>query len=139
MQELAAIEDLQWLIKNAWEKCRQYQQTVDDCDKQLARLEPVYRELSDIKSDFKKARGNTRAVFSEKGSWRGEKYTAFRTMGDMIDDNCGSYYAQLDAAHDALNRKIGDLEATKRQLIPLIGNLLAQIEQWATEIENAWN
>lgn len=136
---MATRDEIQWWINNAWEKRRRYQQTVDDCDKQLARLEPVYQELADIKSDFKKARANTRQVFSEKGSWRGEKYTAFCTAGDMLDNSCGSYYAQLDAAHDALNRKIGDLKATKRELIPLIGTLWAQIEQWKIDIENAVN
>ena len=132
-------DEIQRWINNALEERRRYQQTVDDCDKQLARLEPVYRMLADIKSDLKKARANTREIFSEKGSWRGEKYTSFCVRGDMLDDSCGSYYAQLDAAHDAINKKIGDLKATKRELLPLIGKLWAKVEQWKIDIENAVN
>ena len=136
---MATRDEIQRWINNARYKRRQYQQTVDDCDKQLARLEPVYEKLSDIKSDFRKARSDTREIFNEKGSWRGETYTTFCRNGEMLDSNFGSFYNQLDAAHDALNRKIGDLKATKRELIPLIGKLWGQIEQWKVDIENAVN
>lgn len=132
-------DDLQWLIDQAWEKRRKAQQTVDDCDKQLARLEPVYQKLSEIKSDFRKARADTREVFHEKGSWRGEKHTEFANAGSRLDDSCGSYYTQLDTAHDALNERIGELRATKREQILLIGTLLGQIERWKVDFQNATN
>ncbi len=136
---MATRDEIQRWINNAWYKRSQYQQTVDDCDRQLARLEPVYEKLSDIKSDFHRARSDTREIFNEKLSWRGETYTAFCAKGEMLDSGCASYFNRLDAAHDALNRKIGELKATKRELLPLIGQLWGQIERWKVEFENAVN
>lgn len=136
---LATEGELQWLIQKAREEYNRRKQTIADCEKQLDRLEPVYRKLSEIKSDFRKARASTREVFTEKGSWRGEKHTEFSNAGSRLDDSCGDYYNQLDKAHDLLNTKIGELKATKSEQLPLIGTLLGNIQRWTVELQNLGN
>lgn len=125
-----------WAIQN---KVNGYKQTVADCEKKIARLEPVYKELGEIKDSFRGARKSTEAIFEEKGTWRGEKHTTFCNDGAALDDMYGNYYRQLDAAQDAVNTKIGELKEKKQELIPIIGSLLAQIEQLWIDFSNAVN
>lgn len=136
---MATESDIQQLIKSADNKCKMYQRTIEDCDKQIARLKPVYQKLSEIKADFRNARKSTEGIFEEKGTWRGERYTSFCNAGAVLDDAYGEYYNRLDAAHDEVNRKMGELKAKKKRLIPLIGELAAQIELWSADIQNAGN
>ena len=136
---MASKSEIQSWIWNARNTYDRYQRIIDDCNKKIARLEPVYNKLSDIKSDFKKARRSTKDIFREKGEWRGRKYNSFCREGDSLDGSMGDYYRQLDIAHDAINSKIGELRAKKRELIPLLGSLLAQIEVWNAEKKNALN
>lgn len=136
---MATKDEIQGWIWNAQAKYAAYKQTVETCDKQIARLEPVYKELCQIKSDFRGTRKSTEQVFRDKGIWRGDKYTSFCNAGDELDAFCGEYYNRLDAAQDAVNEKIGELKAKKKELIPILGGLLAQIEQWRVDIENALN
>ena len=136
---MATESEISGWIWNAQERIRKYRQIVEDCDKQIARLEPVYQALGEIKSDFRSARKSTKEIVERKGIWRGEKHTSFRNAGERLDDVCGWYYHRLDAAHDAVNSKIGELKAKKQELIPIIGDLLAKITQWTTAIKNMGN
>jgi len=136
---LATKSELQGWIWDAQKKYDTYQQIVVDCDNKIARLEPVYKALADIKSDFRSARKSTREIIEEKGTWQGEKHTSFCNAGDALDDICGEYYDLLDYAHDRINERISELRAKKRELIPIIGGLWAQIERWRVDIENALN
>lgn len=136
---MATKSEINGWIESARKKVDRYQQTIDSCNKQIARLEPVYRKLGDIKADFHSARKSTEEVFDRKDSWRGDKHTSFRQAGDALDGTCGEYYQRLDAAQDAVNKKIGELRAKKRELVPLVGDLLAQVAEWRVDIENALN
>lgn len=136
---MATKSDIQGWIWNAQGQYNRYKQIVADCDKQIARLEPVYQALGEIKADFSSARNSTGEVFDQKGVWRGEQYSSFCRSGTTLDGTCGEYYKRLDAAHDAVNVKIGEYKAKKRELIPIIGSLWAQITQWRIDIENALN
>ena len=127
------------MIERAFAKRTARMQTVDKCNDQLARLEPIYKRLSEIKKDLRSARKSTEKMFEEKGNWRGEKYVAYRSAGSELDGICGDYYKQLDAAHDAINVKIGELRAARAEAISDIGILLGQIERWSIELNNNWN
>lgn len=116
-----------------------YQNTVENCNKQIDKLIPVYQALGDVKNEFRNARKSTEDIFEEKGMWRGEKYTSFCRAGDTLDSTCREYYKRLDAAQDAVNKKIGELKAKKFELIPIINSLAAQIEDMKTDVENALN
>ena len=81
-----------------------------------------------------------RPLFKEKGQWRGEKYTAFCSAGEMLDESLEAYYTtKLDAAHDAINTEIGELQAKKRELAPLVGGLWGDIARWRAELKNLTN
>lgn len=136
---MATKDEIQRWIQNAVDARSRYQRIVNDCNSKLARLEPVYRGLSDIKDSYNAAAKSTKNILREKGTWRGETYTSFCNAGDALNGSLESYYRQLDAAHDALNEEIGNLRATKRRLIPIIGDLWGQIENWRVDIENAVN
>lgn len=116
-----------------------YRNTVANCERQINRLQPVYQTLGELKSDYRYARKKTESVFRDKNSWRGERKISFCRDGDSLDHICGEYYSRLDAAQDAVNSKIGELRAKKLELIPIINNLVALIEEMRTEIENALN
>lgn len=139
MNHLATKSEIEKWIDAAKRKRTRYLKVVDDCDKQIARLEPVYRKLGEIKSDFRSTRKSTESIFDEKRQWCGEKHNSFCKDGDYLDSSCGDYYKQLDAAQDAINVKIGELKAKKRELIPLIGSLWGQIERWKVDIQNIGN
>lgn len=136
---MSTKSEIQSLLWEAQRLYKDYRNTIEDCDKKIARLEPVYRELSEIKSDFRKTRNKTEDVFEEKGTWRGETHNKFCSSGAELDDYFETYYKKLDAAHDAINRKIGELNAKKRDLVPLVGKILGRIEKLKVEIENAVN
>ena len=126
-------------VAEVWGWISSYQQIVNDCESKIARLKPVYQNLGEIKSQFKSARKSTENVFNEKGKWCGERYTAFCSAGSALDDACGEYYRRLDAAQDEVNRKIHELEAKKLEMIPIINNLYALIEQIEASVENTFN
>ena len=136
---MATKSEIQGWIWYANNKKQEYENIVDDCDKKIARLEPVYQKLGEIKDDFRSARKSTEEIFDEKGAWRGEKYTSFCNAGRVLDGACSDYYNQLDAAQDAVNEKIGELKAKKLEFIPLIGKLVAQISQLWVDFQNAAN
>lgn len=121
------------------EKYRAYTQLLNDCNDKIDRLKPVYSELGRIKKSFRKARKSTGKIFDEKGIWRGEQYTSFCTAGNTLDDSLKAYYTKLDTAQDAVNEAISSLKQEKREMIPIIGGLLSEIEQWSTDVENALN
>ena len=126
-------------ISDAWSLHARYTAIYNDCEQKLDRLRPVYKTLGKIKDDFKTARRNTKEVFAEKGAWHGEKYTAFCSDGDKVDSECEAYYQLLDQAQDTVNVKIGELEAKKLEIIPLLGRVLGRIRQWEREIQNIGN
>ena len=136
---MATKFELDSLIKDAQERIKEFRQTIVDCDRKIARLESVYRELGNLKSDFRNARKNTEEIFEMKTVWQGERHTAFQRAGSALDDSYGSYYARLDDAQDAVNRRIGELRAQKLKLLPRIDGLLLQINQWTIEIANILN
>lgn len=118
---------------------RMYSQMLKECNRKIERLEPVYSELGRIKNRIRSAKKSTGKVFDEKGIWRGERYTSFCSSGDMLCDTLEAYYKRLDTAQDAINDTISGLKQEKLRLIPIIGNLLAQIEQLSVDVENALN
>lgn len=136
---MATKSEIEKWIESAKNKRTRYQKIVRNCDDEIARLEPVYRELGAIKSDFSSVRKNTLQIIDEKRKWVGDKHNAFCQAGDSFDNVCGDYYRLLDAAQDAVNTKIGDLKAQKRELVPLIGNLWGQIERWKVDLQNIGN
>ena len=136
---MATRSEIEGLIWNIQEKIERYLQTIDDCNKKIARLKPVYRKLGDIKSCFRSARKSTAEIFEEKGTWRGEKHTSFCNDGIVLDNSYGEYYNRLDAAQDAVNSKIGELESKIHELDPLVGKLKAQITQLWIDFQNAVN
>ena len=126
-------------ISELREKYGIYNQRLIDCNHKIDRLEPVYSELGRIKRSFRTAQKSTGKIFDEKGIWRGEKYTSFCTAGDNLVDSLETYYKQLDSAQDAVNDAISNLKQEKLRLIPIVGGLLAQIEQFSTDVENVLN
>lgn len=132
-------DEISGWIWSAKAKKEEYERTVEECNKKIARLKPVYQKLGEIKSDFKSAKKNTEEVFKEKGTWRGEKHSSFCNAGDSLCDVSEAYYRHLDTAQDEVNRKIGELENQKLKLIPLIGDLAATINWLWTEFNNAVN
>ena len=126
-------------ISELREKYGIYNQRLKDCNHKIDRLEPVYSELGRIKSSFRAAKKSTGKIFDEKVSWRGEKYTSFCTAGDNLVDSLETYYKQLDSAQDAVNEAISNLKQEKLRLIPLVGELLAEIKQFSTDVENILN
>ena len=129
---MATISEIQGWI---WS----YQQTVNSCDSQIARLNSVYKELGNIKSSFRSTRNDTEAIFKEKGTWRGESHTTFCNGGAELDGILGEYYRQLDVAQDTVNKRIAQLKAKKWELIPIINGLAAQIQDMKSDVENALN
>ena len=137
---MATKGELDRWISRANYTITQYNNTISECDDKIKRLNKVYKELSQIKKNYRAARKNTKKDFSEKGEWRGDKHTSFCNSGDMLDQAYGDYYTQqLDAAHDAINKEIGELTAKKRELIPLIGGLLGDIARWRADLKNIGN
>lgn len=130
--EMATISEIQGWI---WS----YQQTVNSCDNQIARLNSVYKELGNIKSSFRRTRNDTERIFKEKVAWRGEMHMTFCNGGVELDGILGEYYRQLDAAQDEVNKKIAQLKAKKWELIPIINSLVAQIQDLKSDVENALN
>ena len=126
-------------ISELREKYGIYDQGLKDCNHNIDRLEPVYSELGRIKNSIRAAKKSTGKIFDEKVSWRGEKYTSFCTAGDNLVDSLETYYKQLDSAQDAVNEAISNLKQEKLRLIPIVGGLLAQIEQFSTDVENVLN
>ena len=129
---MATINELQSWI---WS----YQQTLNSYDRQIKRLDAVYKELGNIKSSFRSCRKNTEEVFKEKGSWQGETHTSFCSAGAELDGILGDYYRQLDMAQDEANKKKAQLEAKKWELIPIIRRLAEQIQEIKSDVENALN
>lgn len=126
-------------ISELREKYGIYDQRLKDCNHNIDRLEPVYSELGRIKSSIRAAKKSTGKIFDEKVSWRGEKYTSFCTAGDNLVDSLETYYKRLDSAQDAVNEAISNLKQEKLRLIPLVGELLAEIKQFSTDVENILN
>ena len=116
-----------------------YQKTVADCNRQIARLEPIYQKLGEIKSDFRRVRKDTEKTIEKKGTWRGKTHDYFCGLGSTMDITCGEYYKLLDTAQDAVNQQLGNLRAKRLELIPYINNLASQIEQGRVNVENALN
>ena len=131
--------ELERLIQNARNQYNSYTRSISGYNNQIARLEAVYKKLAEIKSDYRRTKKATMEVFDEKGVWAGEKRAYFLYSGNELDIDLEGYYKTLDAAHDAINAKIGALRAEKAKMTPLLGNLLGQIEQWRVEIENMAN
>ena len=136
---MATKAEIEYWIRVAQHKIDKYRSTVKDCNQKIDRLKPVYEALGEAKDEFRSARKSTERIFEEKGTWRGEKNTAFRAAGEGLDSACGTYYNTLDAAQDAVNEKIGELRAKKDELTPLIGKLKAQISQLWVDFQNATN
>lgn len=136
---MATKDEISGWIWNAQTKMNSYQKIVDDCDDKISRLKPVYMQLGEIKNEFRNARKETEAFIQEKGKWSGEKFNSFSRAGSTLDALCGEYYHRLDAAQDAINVRIGEFEAKKLELVPIIGKLLSQISQWWIEFQNALN
>ena len=126
-------------IGEIWNWISVYQQNIQECERQIARLQPVKRQLGSIKGQFQSARKSTENIFEEKGKWAGEKYTAFCRAGAALDDACGEYYRRLDAAQDAVNTKIHELEAKKAEMLPLISDLFSMLHEAQAKAENALN
>ena len=131
-ERMASIAELQSRI---WS----YRQTVKECDIKIERLNKVYNELGEIKGTFRRSRNDTKDIFEEKGTWRGDTHTSFCKAGDELDGICGNYYRNLDAAQDMVNKKIAELKAKKYELIPIINSLVALVQDMLSDIENAVN
>ena len=116
-----------------------YQRTVNNCDSQIKRLDAVYKELGSIEKLHDSNRKNTKSFFKEKGTWRGDRHTAFCRTGEELDSILGDYYKQLDVARDAINIQMAKLKAKKWEMIPLINRWSAQIENMKAEAKNALN
>lgn len=112
---------------------------IESCDIQISRLNSVYKELGRIKSSFQGARNGTEDIFKGKGTWRGETHTGFCNSGSELDRVLGEYYKRLDAAQDAVNKKIAQLKAKKWEFIPMLNDLVAQLQDKKSDIENALN
>lgn len=136
---MATESELNSLIQKAKNTYNRYKTTVGNCDAQIARLKPVYTKLGEIKNDFSSVRKDMTGIIDEKRFWCGEQYNTFCQRGDALDDACRRYYLLLDQAQDAVNTKIGELEAEKRRLVPLIGDLWGQMARWRTELQNLGN
>lgn len=136
---MALESEIREWIRNAQAEYNRYSRIVDDCNKKIDRLKPVYKALGDIKKNFNNERRSTVNAIQEQSSWRGEKNTDFQEHGSELDDICSSYYNRLDMAQDTVNRKIGELEAKKLELIPIMGRIWGQIERWWVEIQNITN
>lgn len=136
---MALESEIREWIRNAQAEYNRYSRIVEDCNKKIDRLKPVYKALGDIKKNFNNERRSTVNAIQEQSSWRGEKNTDFQEHGSELDDICGSYYNRLDMAQDTVNRKIGELEAKKLELIPIMGRIWGQIERWWVEIQNITN
>lgn len=131
-------EILRW-INEAQNTVDRYKRTIEDCNRKIARLEPVYQELGNIKKEFKSAKKSTESIFEEKGNWRGEKQKSFYREGEILDDLSRDYYNKLDKAQDAVNTKIGELKAQKAKLFGIIGDLAGKIQQMWVAFQNALN
>ena len=129
---MATIDELQSWI---WS----YRNTVNDCNAKIARLKSVYTTLGDLKDSFRGIRNNTEDIFKEKGTWQGETHTSFCSGGAELDGNLGNYYRELDTAQDTVNNKIAELEAKKWKLLPIIDDLVAQVQNMKAAIQNALN
>lgn len=136
---MATETELNNWILNANHTIERYNSIISDCDKKISRLEKVYKELTAIKESFRSNRKQTKAIFKEKGNWRGEKYTSYCSAGEILDDSYEAYYTKLDAAHDAINTEIAELKARKRELVPLVGGLWGDIARWRATLENIGN
>ena len=139
VSSLATKSEISKLIEAASNDYDRYRTTVKNCDKALKRLEPVYRQLGEIKRNFRVTKNSTVELIEEKRLWTGDRNTSFRNAGESLDSTYRAYYLALDAAQDAVNVKIGDLKAKKASLIPVIGKLWGQIKQWEVDFENAIN
>jgi hypothetical protein len=136
---LATESEIRNKISNAKRQKDAHQMRVDECERQVRLLRNAYDELGKIKDSFRDTRKSIEKVFEEKGKWRGEKYNDFCKAGESLDNAYGRYYKNLDAAQDAVNTKISELVAERARRIWLIGELVAQINQWWIDIENLWN
>ena len=136
---MATESDIRYKISSAQKQKAAHQKKVDDCETKIKRLKKAYDELGGIKDTFRHTRKSTEKIFDEKGKWRGERYNDFCKAGASLDDAYGRYYRNLDAAQDAVNTKIGELKAERSRRIWLIGELIAQINQWWIDIENLGN
>ena len=136
---MALKEDFERWIRNAENTIKSYNNTIADCDDKIKRLQKVYDELAKIKDKLSSNKKQTKAIFKEKGTWRGEKYQAYCNAGEALDDAYEAYYNKVDAAHDAINTEIANLQAKKADLLPLIGGLWGNIAKWKAEIKNLGN
>ena len=84
---MATETELNNWILNANHTRERYNSIISDCDKKISRLEKVYKELTAIKESFRSNRKQTKAIFKEKGNWRGEKYTSYCSAGEILDDD----------------------------------------------------
>ncbi len=136
---MATESELKGWIRKAKTTYSRYSNTVSKCNKEIARLKPVYKDLGQIKKDFRTVRKDLSSIIGEKRLWCGEQYNEFQQKGEVLDDACRQYYLLLDQAQDTVNTKIGELEAEKRRLVPLIGDLWGKMAQWETELQNLGN
>lgn len=132
-------DEIQGCIWNAGQAISKYQKMIEDCNKKIDRLKPVYKELGQIKDTFKTEKNNLLGIFELKGIWVGDTYNSFAEAGEELSAKYANYYQLLDQAQDEVNCAIADLESKKTDIIPMIGQLKRQIVQWGADIENARN
>lgn len=136
---MATESELNKWIQRAKNTYDRYNTTIGNYNKQIARLQPVYDELDRIKDDFDSLRKSTSKIIEEQRFWTGERFNEFCQRGEALDDDCCQYFHLLDLAQDAVGRKIGDLKAERDRLIPLLGDLLGDIDRWWAELKNITN
>lgn len=136
---MATESELKKWIERANNTYDRYIKTIDNCNDQIARLQPVYDDLTQIKKDFRTFQKDTAKIIEDQRFWTGEQFNLFCQKGESLDDACRQYYLLLDQAHDAVNTKIGDLKAEKDRLVPLLGGLLGDIDKWWAELKNFTN
>lgn len=122
-----------------WNWITNYKQQRSECEKQIERLQPIYDELGELKDSLKAVRKKTEETFEEEVKWSGEKHSSFCNSGVQLDGDIKSYYNQLDAAQDAVNKRIADYKAKKYELIPIINGLVETYEDLKTSVQNAVN
>lgn len=136
---MATRKEIGGWIENARQKYVSYKRIAEECDEKIARLVAAYNEISGLKKGFRKAQQQTEEIFEQNALWSGERNDSFCVSGAAINNALGEYYQQLDAVHDAINVRIGELRAEKYRVLDLAGVILTKISQWRVAWENATN
>ncbi len=127
------LDEIMKTIENYEARNREFQKKID-------KLEPVYKNLREIKKEFKKEKRKMIEIFDDKDiEWRGEKYESFCRAGEDLEKSLNEYYKRLDNALDAINTEIGNLEAEKTNGLGMIDYLNDMYQAMKTSVENTFN